>query len=245
MTRVVARSVDARCTHSVCVTRSACARAWLVPRAPCPPAHRGDDLTSKQLRDDLMTLLIAGHETTAAVLTWTTYLLARHPDAAERVRQEVDQVRLLPRARCLVSDALEMWCQAGLASRASGQLARGGAHAAKGGPGASRTAARRLSRAPRSSGMQERGSWGQEGDVAPSRRRAACAASRPQVLGDRGVTAEDMRRLPYTTRVINEAMRLYPQPPVLIRRALEDDVFGDGVLVSEAEGKKGDAGRRG
>ena len=35
----------------------------------------GDDLTSKQLRDDLMTMLIAGHETTAAVLTWTFYLL--------------------------------------------------------------------------------------------------------------------------------------------------------------------------
>ncbi len=40
----------------------------------------GDDVTSKQLRDDLMTLLIAGHETTAAVLTWTTFLLATHPD---------------------------------------------------------------------------------------------------------------------------------------------------------------------
>ena len=40
----------------------------------------GDDVTSKQLRDDLMTLLIAGHETTAAVLTWTTFLLAKHPE---------------------------------------------------------------------------------------------------------------------------------------------------------------------
>lgn len=35
-----------------------------------------------------------------------------------------------------------------------------------------------------------------------------------------------MRALRFTTRVINESMRLYPQPPVLIRRALEDDVFG-------------------
>ncbi len=46
-------------------------------------------------------------------------------------------------------------------------------------------------------------------------------------MGDRHVTVEDMRALRYTTRVINESMRLYPQPPVLIRRALEDDKFGD------------------
>eukprot|EP01018_Ginkgo_biloba_P020550 Gb_02888 [translate_table: standard] len=37
----------------------------------------GDDVSSKQLRDDLMTMLIAGHETSAAVLTWTFYLLSQ------------------------------------------------------------------------------------------------------------------------------------------------------------------------
>jgi len=37
----------------------------------------GDDVSSKQLRDDLMTMLIAGHETSAAVLTWTFFLLAQ------------------------------------------------------------------------------------------------------------------------------------------------------------------------
>lgn len=36
-----------------------------------------------------MTMLIAGHETTAAVLTWTLYLLALHPEAAEAIRREV------------------------------------------------------------------------------------------------------------------------------------------------------------
>jgi beta-ring hydroxylase len=48
-----------------------------------------------------------------------------------------------------------------------------------------------------------------------------------EVVGDRAVTVEDMRNLRYTTRVINESMRLYPQPPVLIRRALEDDYFDE------------------
>ena len=46
-------------------------------------------LLRRQLRDDLMTMLIAGHETTAAVLTWTMYLLATHPEEAEKARAEV------------------------------------------------------------------------------------------------------------------------------------------------------------
>ena len=37
------------------------------------------------------------------------------------------------------------------------------------------------------------------------------------MLGDRAPGVEDLRQLRFCTRVINEAMRLYPQPPVLIR----------------------------
>ena len=73
------------------------------------------------------------------------------------------------------------------------------------------------------------------------------------VLGDRMPGIEDMKNLKYTTRVINEVvlltykdlygayvlisketkililqtLRLYPQPPVLIRRSLENDVLGE------------------
>lgn len=36
---------------------------------------------------------------------------------------------------------------------------------------------------------------------------------------------DQVKQLSYTTRVISEAMRLYPQPPVLIRRALEPDTL--------------------
>ena len=46
-------------------------------------------ISSKQLRDDLMTMLIAGHETTAAVLTWTVYCLTTHPQVVARVHKEV------------------------------------------------------------------------------------------------------------------------------------------------------------
>lgn len=53
---------------------------------------RGADVDDTQLRDDLMTMLIAGHETTAAVLTWALFLLMQHPDVAASVQKEVDEV---------------------------------------------------------------------------------------------------------------------------------------------------------
>lgn len=97
----------------------------------------GDDVSSKQLRDDLMTLLIAGHETSAAVLTWTFYLLSQDPGIMSKLQNEVDSV-----------------------------------------------------------------------------------------LGDRFPTIEDLKNLKYTSRVISESLRLYPQPPVLIRRSLKEDMLG-------------------
>lgn len=55
------------------------------------------------------------------------------------------------------------------------------------------------------------------------------------VIGDRCPTLEDIRALRFTTRVINESMRLYPQPPVLIRRALEEDTLGGFPLKKGAD----------
>ena len=55
-------------------------------------AADGSRLTDRQLRDEVVTLLIAGHETTTLVLTWAWYLLARHPEAAAQLRAELDQV---------------------------------------------------------------------------------------------------------------------------------------------------------
>jgi len=53
---------------------------------------RGEETTNKQLRDDLMTMLVAGHETTAAVLTWAAFLLSTHPEIMAQVQAEVDEV---------------------------------------------------------------------------------------------------------------------------------------------------------
>jgi hypothetical protein len=53
---------------------------------------RGADLSAQQLRDDLMTMLIAGHETTAAVLTWALYSVATQPTIEVKLMQEIDSV---------------------------------------------------------------------------------------------------------------------------------------------------------
>ena len=52
---------------------------------------RGADLSDKQLRDDLMTMLIAGHETTAAVLTWALFCLMQNPEAEKKVIDELEK----------------------------------------------------------------------------------------------------------------------------------------------------------
>jgi cytochrome P450 len=52
----------------------------------------GEAMNDRQLRDEVMTLFLAGHETTADALAWTFYLLGQHPPAARRLEAEVDAV---------------------------------------------------------------------------------------------------------------------------------------------------------
>jgi cytochrome P450 len=103
-------------------------------------AYSGEQDARKRwsvLRDELITILLAGHETTASTLSWTWYLLSGHPEA-----------------------------------------------------------------------------------------EAALHAEAVEVLGDRTPDHEDLARLPYTTTVIQEAMRLYPPVWGLTRRSLTADEVG-------------------
>ena len=104
---------------------------------------RGEDAGTRQLRDDLMTMLIAGHETTAAVLTWTLYELAQQPSLMRRLQAEIDEV-----------------------------------------------------------------------------------------CGDRPPTYDDMKNLSFMRDCIAETLRMYPEPPLLIRRAIGDDVLPRGGAQS-------------
>jgi len=103
-----------------------------------------EEVSSVQLRDDLLSMLVAGHETTGSVLTWTLYLLVTNPDTMKKAHEEVDRV------------------------------------------------------------------LGQ--DASP-------------------LTFAKYQELKYTMRCINESMRLYPHPPVLLRRAVVEDKLPGGYTV--------------
>ena len=52
----------------------------------------GEGMGDEQIRDEVMSLLIAGHETTANTLSWLWYLLGQHPDVVTKIEGEVDSV---------------------------------------------------------------------------------------------------------------------------------------------------------
>ena len=52
----------------------------------------GKGMTPRQLRDEIMTFVLAGFETTANALTWTLYLVAKHPEVARKLEEEANRV---------------------------------------------------------------------------------------------------------------------------------------------------------
>jgi cytochrome P450 len=80
----------------------------------------GEGMSRRQLRDEVMTFLLAGHETTAVALAWTWDLLARHPEIAEQARAEtlavlgeraptLADLPQLPLARMIVEEAMRLY----------------------------------------------------------------------------------------------------------------------------------------
>jgi cytochrome P450 len=52
----------------------------------------GEAMSDSQLSKEIMTLIVAGHETTASTLNWTWYLLARNPEAQRRLTDELERL---------------------------------------------------------------------------------------------------------------------------------------------------------
>jgi cytochrome P450 len=52
----------------------------------------GNRMSDRQLRDEVMTIILAGHETTAIALSWTWYLLGKHPEAEVKLMVELEEV---------------------------------------------------------------------------------------------------------------------------------------------------------
>jgi cytochrome P450 len=55
-------------------------------------AENGLGLSAKEVRDQVVTIFMAGHETTAVALTWTWYLLSQHPAEEAKFHAELDQI---------------------------------------------------------------------------------------------------------------------------------------------------------
>jgi cytochrome P450 len=79
----------------------------------------GEGMSDKQLHDEVLTLFIAGHETTANALSWAWYQLSMHPEVERRLRHELDSVlngRLptpddlprMPYARMVIDETLRL-----------------------------------------------------------------------------------------------------------------------------------------
>ena len=56
----------------------------------------GAPMGERELIDEIMTLIVAGHETTASGLNWTWYLLSQHPQVEARLHDEIDAAAVLP-----------------------------------------------------------------------------------------------------------------------------------------------------
>lgn len=56
------------------------------------PEGEASGMSDRQVRDEALTLFLAGHETTANALTWTWYLLSQHPEVDRRLQAELDDV---------------------------------------------------------------------------------------------------------------------------------------------------------
>jgi cytochrome P450 len=78
------------------------------------------DVSDTELRDQVLTIAMAGHETTAKGLTWTLYLLDRHPEVAARLTEEVDaalggrlptaaDLEKLPLCQQVIEEALRLY----------------------------------------------------------------------------------------------------------------------------------------
>jgi cytochrome P450 len=88
----------------------------------------GEGMSDRQLRDEVVTLFLAGHETTANALTWASFLLSTHVAVERRLRAEVDEalqgrvptasdLPRLPYTRMVIDETLRLYPPAWITNR--------------------------------------------------------------------------------------------------------------------------------
>jgi cytochrome P450 len=91
-------------------------------------AHTGEGMSDKLIRDEIMTIFLAGHETTATTLSWAWYLIAQHPEVEERLHAEhgsvlsgrapaVSDLPNLPYTRMVIEEAMRLYPPARMFAR--------------------------------------------------------------------------------------------------------------------------------
>lgn len=99
----------------------------------------GAPMSDRQLRDEAMTLLIAGHETTANALAWTWYLLACHPEVRDKLSLEwqstlngadprVTDLASMPYTEAVITESLRLYPPAWMIPRQAGEDLELGGH---------------------------------------------------------------------------------------------------------------------
>ncbi|UHG90248.1 cytochrome P450 [Spirosoma oryzicola] len=101
----------------------------------------GEGMSDEQLRDEMVTLFTAGHETTATSMAWTLYLLAQHPGILQRAKAEIratlgersqpsaDDLRAMPYLSQIINESLRLYPPGWVMSRLSLGPDRFGDHA--------------------------------------------------------------------------------------------------------------------
>jgi enediyne biosynthesis protein E7 len=88
----------------------------------------GAGMTDKEIVDEITTLIVAGHETTASALNWTWYLLGEHPEVEAKLHAEIDaneevpvpslqQMEALPYSNMVVREAMRLYPPVWVVSR--------------------------------------------------------------------------------------------------------------------------------
>jgi cytochrome P450 len=107
----------------------------------------GEGMSNQQLRDEMVTLFVAGYETTATSLAWTLYLLSQHPNVLTKVQTELRQVlagrdrpspedlRALPYLSQIINESLRLYPPAWIMSRFSFGPDQLGSHRLEGNQG--------------------------------------------------------------------------------------------------------------
>jgi cytochrome P450 len=88
----------------------------------------GEPMEDSELRDQLITLLLAGHETTATALAWTVDLLLRNPGPMARLRAEIDAGETDDYLRAVITEGLRLRPVVPIAGRRLGSELRAGDH---------------------------------------------------------------------------------------------------------------------